>query len=324
MDGRFEPGSARFGRRLRFELGREAAPRSEGPFVPRRGEHSAVHGAPAPRANPVHPMQTVPSERQPDGVHVHTVLFLGGNGHAAGRLDLARAALAEQLGPVRIDLVDIEQPGFEDRAAAPDLDAFLDAVAADMERRDPDGTACVYATGIGALTALALRARGVGVDRPLLIQGAVLWGLERRTFPRLMRGPLPHLLQRAFRLPFLQRRFARKQFRRTLTDAERAAFFDGYARCPAFPRFFRWFTPGFLRELERAFAARPGALAGISVWWGGADAVVGTEELALTQERLGTQWPLRVFPHWGHYPMLDAPEEWAQALSDAVATAARR
>ena len=153
-----------------------------------------------------------------------------------------------------------------------------------------------------------------------MLQAPVLWGLERRIFPRVMRWRIPRrLMERAITLRSFRDRFARKQFLRPIDPATRSAFFDGYLRCAAFADFFEWFTPGFLRDLERRFVARPGALEGISIWWGGRDRVVDLGELRLTEGALGVHWPLAEFPDWGHYPMIDVPEEWAAALCDALA-----
>lgn len=256
------------------------------------------------------------------------VLFLGGNGHADARLDAARAALsrraeAEGRPHPQLELLAVAYPGFEGRPVAPDFETFLTRTERSLEELDPDGTATVYATGIGALVALALRARAATPQRRLILQGGVLWGLEQRLFPKLMRGPMPRLLQLSFRSGAMQRHFARKHFLREPSDGERAAFFGGYASCAAFPQLFRWLDARLLRSLERAFAARPAALRSIEVWWGARDTVVGLPELERTQEVLDTSWPVRVFDDWAHYPMLDAPEDWVRALRDAVATPAR-
>ena len=85
------------------------------------------------------------------------------------------------------------------------------------------------------------------------------------------------------------------------------AFFEGYAQCAALPDFFRWLTPALLRQLEAGFAAHPERLTNISVWWGGQDKVVGLQELRWTEGALHTAFPVRTFPEWGHYPMIDDP-----------------
>lgn len=260
------------------------------------------------------------------------VVFLGGNGHAGARLDPARrvlAGLAEARGRPPLTLRDVPYPGFEGRPRAGSLDAFLAAVAesvrAETGARGEGGGAgrpLVYATGIGGLLALCLRARGELAGVPLLLQAPVLWGLERRLMPRALRmGLAQAALRRAFASPRFQARFARKHFQRPLDRDMHARFFEGYARCAALPDFFAWLTPALLRRLEADFAARPRALRHVAVWWGERDTVVPARELAWTEAALGVTWPVRRFPAWGHYPMIDDPPGWVRALADAVETA---
>src|SRR5262249_22985673 len=161
-----------------------------------------------------------------------------------------------------------------------------------------------------------LRARGVCLDVPILLQAPVLWGLEHRRMPRLLRlGPARLLLRRLFAARWFQAWFVRKQFERPLSPALRQAFFQGYADCAAASDFFAWLTPALLRQLEIKFADRPEALERISVWWGGRDRVVTLQELTWTEKALGVRWPVRNFPTWGHYPMIDEPGDWVRELS---------
>jgi hypothetical protein len=249
------------------------------------------------------------------------LVYLGGNGHATARLDGARAAIVASGAP--IEIADVPYPGFEDRPRAPSFEAFLDAISGLIgERIAAAGRPLVYASGIGGLLALCLRARGDHLDLPMLLQAPVLWGLERRWMPRLMRLlPAERLLRAAFASPRYQARFAAKQFMTPPSAEVRAAFFDGYARCSALPDFFAWFGPRLLRDLEARLAARPEALGRIAVWWGAHDHVVSTKELAWTETALGVRWPLRVFDTWGHYPMIDAPAEWVNGISEGLAAA---
>ena len=241
------------------------------------------------------------------------VLFFGGNGHCTARLAAARRFLPESLA-----LDEVLYPGFEDRPRAASLEDFLGRIT------DAHRPSLVYATGIGGLLALCLRARGELIETPLILQGPVLWGLEHRWMPRLMRFPLAQAaLLRVFTTAAFQRRFVRKYFTHPPDPETVAAFFDGYARCTAAPDFFAWLGPGLLRSLERDFAARPGALERVQIWWGGQDQVVNLQELEWTKTALGIgdRWPVRIFPDWGHYPQIDEPEAWARALTDAVGDA---
>lgn len=243
------------------------------------------------------------------------VLYLGGNGHAPVRLEPARGVLRRLGDPFA--LLELDYP------AASSWENLLTGLGAAVEeagRAHP--RAPVYATGIGALVALALRARGLLLAHPLVLQGGVLWGLERRSFPRVMRLPgLPALLAAGLQTSLVRRRFAARHFLRAHPPAFLDAFFEGYRDATAFSGWFEWLRPGLLRTLERELSAAEGALDGIEAWWGGRDGVVGVEELHVTERALGVEIPLRVFPEWGHYPMIDDPEGWVAEVRRVVETA---
>jgi pimeloyl-ACP methyl ester carboxylesterase len=245
------------------------------------------------------------------------LLFLGGNGHCSARLDPARRALAERGLP--FDILDVAYPGFEGRPRASGLEAFLDDVARRISEGAEGTRPRIYATGIGGLMALCLRARERHMGIPLLLQAPVLWGLERRLMPRILRRlpaerPLRVLLGSR---PF-QSRFARRHFRRAPDAVFLRSFFDGYARCAALLDLFAWMDPALLRRLEGELRGCPDRLADVRVWWGGCDGVVTPAELRQTERALGVSWPARMFPTWGHYPMIDAPGEWIAALADEL------
>jgi pimeloyl-ACP methyl ester carboxylesterase len=252
-------------------------------------------------------------------VSIPVVAFLGGNGHSSWRLGAARRAIAAlagrgEIAPFRLE--DVPYPGFEDRPRAADLDAFLAAAAGSLLELAP---ATALGTGIGGLIALCLRSQGALARVPLVLHAPVLWGLERRWMPRLVRiGPTRRLLPSLFAAEWYQRRFVKKQFLGGLSDADRRAFFAGYARCAAFPDFFDWLRPALLRRLERRFAERPEQLDDIAVWWGEKDRVVDARELALTEEALSRRFALVTFPDWGHYPMIEQPESFVRALAKAL------
>ena len=242
------------------------------------------------------------------------ILFLGGNGHCAGRLDRARRALADRGAP--FDILDVAYPGFEGRPPAQGLESFLDLVSERIAAAAFGSRPRLYATGIGGLVAFCLRARGSHAELPLLLQAPVLWGLERRLMPRLLRHlPARSLLRVLFKSPLFQRGFARRHFTRRPDPADLGAFFEGYACCAALADLFAWLDPALLRRLEASLRGRPDRLSGIGIWWGGRDTVVTLDELRLSEQALGRTWPVRVFPDWGHYPMIDAPHEWIDALA---------
>ena len=249
-----------------------------------------------------------------------TVLFFGGNGHAAARLAGARRALAllvEAREVAPFDIVEVPYPGFEGRPPAADPRAFLAALGEAVGTAAADPDVFVYATGIGALFAVTLRAAGSLGRGPVVLQGPVLWGLERRFLPRLARAGLAPVLVGLFSSPSFRRHFVRRYFAVPPPPEVRDGFFAGYSRCTAAVDLFRWCAPSWLRDVERMAAERPRSLDGIEVWWGARDRVVGPSEQRWTENALGCRWPQRTFADWGHYPMIDDPAAWVRALAEA-------
>jgi hypothetical protein len=243
------------------------------------------------------------------------VLFFGGNGHSAARLATVRAVLA-RMGPAApFELVELPYPGFEGRPSASGREAFLDAcadAASDVIGRDE---VLVYATGIGALFAVTLRAQRRLGAHPLVLQGPVLWGLEHRWLPRIARAGLASVIPRLFAWPAFQKDFVHRHFVEPPVPEVRSGFFDGYAQCAASADLFRWCGPSWLRDVERTGARDPGTLESVEAWWGGRDRVVDPSELRWTERALGVRWRERTFSAWGHYPMIDDPEGWVRAVA---------
>ena len=148
------------------------------------------------------------------------------------------SVLARAGGPFALS--DVPYPGFEGRPRAADWDGFLATVSQGISaHQEQKGSCTLYGMGIGALILLALRGRGECQDVPCVFQGPVLWGLEHRLFPRLMRvGPTPRLLPLVFQSRVFQGAFVRKYLTRPPSPTLRRAFFAGYAQCSALPDFF--------------------------------------------------------------------------------------
>ena len=246
-----------------------------------------------------------------------SVLFLPGNGHDPVRLERVREEIEAAGQP--FDLVEAPYPK---AASFQDLLDQLESRHGTWSEAHPGGL--IYATGIGGLVALSLRARGAFAKHPIVVQGAVLWGLEKRWFPRIMRLPgTPHLLAWAFQRKWIQARFQRHHLRTEPSPDWSRRFFAGYADGDSFAAWFDWLTPGLLRELEAQVKARPAALERLEAWWGELDSVVGPEELAVTERALGATIPVRSFPDWAHYPMIDDPKGWVREVSLAVEAASQ-
>jgi len=245
------------------------------------------------------------------------VYFFGGNGHCRARLIPARITIERlsQANEVKsFEIVEAPYPGFEGRPKAAGFDAFLDAIVP-SSRVD-----LIYGSGIGGLLALVLAVFNKLPHVPILLQAPVLWGLEKRWMPKLMRL-MPHgMFDRITRTRLFQKRFARTRFLRPLDDATLRDFFDGFQQCRAGGDFFDWLTPALLRQLENGLRSDDRCLERLQFWWGDLDRVVTIQELQWTEAALKRSFPVRRFPEWGHYPMIDDPENWIRNLNHVLAT----
>lgn len=216
--------------------------------------------------------------------------------------------------------MDIPYPGFEGRPLAPNRAAFFADVGTSVTKQNHASRIdLIYATGIGGLIVLELLADGKLPAVPIVFQGPVLWGLEHRLMPRTMRlAPIRAAAIRLFRTQAFRSRFCRKYFVQPVSQDFATRFFRGYEECAAFGQFFEWFTPARLESLARKLSSNADVLNRIAIWRGDKDRVVGRDEIRWTEQALKCRFPLRTFPHWGHYPMIDGPQDWVDALERAA------
>lgn len=241
-------------------------------------------------------------------------LVLGDMGHALCRLSRARATCR----PLGFDIKEVHYPGFEGRPRAVSLDAFFEAVEMQVDiYRLSHARPLIYATGLGSLVLLGLRARGKVQDLPAVIQGAVPWLWAReRTQGSAAVGEEARL---SLSEPEARERFIQEHIHSPMDRSEREAFFAGYATCTAFPDVYEWFESGWLASLEGTLAGRPPAINDIQVWLCGEDGHTDEAEHDATMRALGAAWPTERVETWGHFPYLDAPGPWTSALEALIA-----
>lgn len=238
-----------------------------------------------------------------DGVDARPILYLlAGNGGAADWWDDLLPHLHGYRG------VPIELPGFGDNPAPPceDLPAYanclLDATAA--------GNA-ILAVGVNALLVLhALQRRPQHFSRTILLApvGAFLW---QRRLPRLMSfKPLRKLTH--WLLSNRPSWFARKFSARTWSTSQYLRMGSGYRRCRAFLPY--W-------DMVRAETVLPlleWITDPIELIWGGQDAVLPTSHAAAWSAILArADLTIKIVPDWGHYPWIDAPEEFTAQIESS-------
>ncbi len=225
--------------------------------------------------------------------------LLAGNGSAAQWWDDALAHFAHYR-PVPVEL-----PGFGDNPQPPceDLPAYAEALLAMTDPRS-----AIFAVGVNALIVLhALQHKPGHFSRTVLLApvGAFLW---RRRLPALM-SPLP--IRKAIHWALCNRPawFARKFSSQPWPAAHYQRMGDGYRRCRAFVPY--W-------DMVRADTALP-MLEWISdpieLVWGDQDNVLNIEQAAAWSAILArADLIVSLVPGWGHYPWIDAPAAFCQAL----------
>jgi len=249
----------------------------------------------------------------PGGLPV-TVVAVHGNGGGGERFALAGRAM-----PDGTDLVAPTLPGFSTRPRDPSLRTladYADHLAGEVEAvTASDGVAPVLlGHGIGGSIALDLVSRRPGLVRGLVLHAPVGAQLDTRLFPKLMASGAARGLVRMA----ISSRVARPVWRRLFFPhgAPKAAldeFFEAYRHCAVFGDMFDLITAGWFEALA------PVRDVPVVLLWGAEDRVLRRGQADV----VGTKVPgaeVVVHPGWDHFPMIEQPEEYA----DAVAAIARR
>jgi pimeloyl-ACP methyl ester carboxylesterase len=235
---------------------------------------------------------------------VVTLVAVHGNGGGAHRF--ARVA---PLMPSDVALVAVTLPGFAAVPADPSLRSLADfarhlaALVAPMPR-----PRIVLGHGIGGSIALELVQRQAELVDGLILHAPVGTRLERRIFPRLMAIPGARALgRRLFASRLLRPLVRRLLFSRAVPPDYLDRFFEEYRQCSVFSQMFDLITPAWFRGL------RPTELPAVLLW--------GEDERLLAVDQVDDYRALlpraatRRVPGWGHFPMIERPDEYAAEIA---------
>lgn len=239
------------------------------------------------------------------------LLLLHGNGGSTLRYRLCLPALGRRLRAVAVDL-----PGFGASRHLPathySLRDFGEAVAAfsAVHFTQPP---ILLGHGIGGVVAVEAVLADPAAFGGLVLHAPVGARLDQRLFPKIFGfWPTNEALRRLIAAPALRRLWARRFFAdpSRLPFALQAEFFAEYGRCRAFYRFFQL--------LDARWFAQVGRLAlPTLVLWGARDRALGVAQLGDWVRAIPTAQSA-IVPHWDHFPMLEAPDEYGQRLADLV------
>lgn len=233
-----------------------------------------------------------------------TVVAVHGNGGGSFRF----SRLPDPLAP-GVELRAVDLPGFggtpigADVATLDDYGRHLRALLDDAPR-----PRVLLGHGIGGSLALsALQGHDAAADG-LVLHAPVGADLDDRWFPRLMRPrPVRTAVKRAIAAPPTRWALRSRLFAPGVPPEFADHFLAEYRRCAAFELMFDLLTPEWFASL------RPVSTPAVLLW--------GERDRVLRHGQADAFDPLvpgarrRVVPAWGHFPMVDDPEGYADVVA---------
>ncbi|MEO1056798.1 MAG: alpha/beta fold hydrolase [Actinomycetota bacterium] len=232
-----------------------------------------------------------------------TLVAVHGNGGGGFRFARAAPFIADDINFHAVTL-----PGFGGRPADPALRTLPDyAEQLWREIADLPRPVIVLGHGIGGSIALDMVQRHT-IDG-LILHAPVGTRLERRWFPRLMRPePVRALIKWGISSRLTRPLVGRRFFSPAVPADYRNRFLDEYGRAESFSQMFDVITPEWWDGLESVDLP---AL----MLWGSADRVLGADQVADYTALLPQTW-VDVVDGWGHFPMVEGPEDYAATIGD--------
>lgn len=201
-------------------------------------------------------------------------------------------------------------PGFGGERTNPMPASMLQFAEAVRDRlRGLPGPRVVLGHGIGGSIVLEMLQRFPEDADAVILHAPVGADLDRRFFPRLMRPRwVREAGKRAFASRWLRPVWRRLLFRGDAPESYLDRFFEDYARCESFSTMFDIITPEWFESLC------PMDTAGYLLW-GGRERVLKEDQAARFMPLL-PRCAMRIVPEWDHFPMIDAPAEYARVVMD--------
>lgn len=256
-------------------------------------------------------LRDMPPAHQPGpaGQPATTIVAVHGNGGGAHRF-----ARVVPLMPSDVRLAPITLPGFANLPADPALRSLRDyaAVLAEMVA-DVSRPRVLLGHGIGGSIALELVQERADVLDGLILHAPVGARLDRRLFPRLMAVPGARRVgQRLLASRLLRPLYRRLFFSPAVPPAYLDRFFDEYRHCSVFSQMFDLISPTWFRGLRPT--VMPSALL-----WGEAERLLAVDQVREYQVLLPGAI-VRSVPGWGHFPMIEQPQQYAAEISALART----
>lgn len=236
------------------------------------------------------------------------VIALHGNGGGGYRFHLAKPHFME-----KIEFVAPTLPGFGDLSLPSDFSSLEDYADHLQELlKDKSEPIVLVGHGIGGSIALEYCRKYSSRIEGLVLHTPVGAKLKSRLFPRLMRiFGVTEVAKMLIAFPALQGLWKRLFFKANPPATYCAKFFSDYGRCQAFSLMFELIDAAWFDSLPQFPKLKA------TILWGAGEKLLGEEQI----DEFLTKLPLadvNIVDGWGHFPMVDCPEEYASYLSKAV------
>lgn len=185
-----------------------------------------------------------------------------------------------------------------------------DAIAS-VRTADPDGEVVLLGHGIGGSIALDVVARDARAADGLILLSPVGVKLDERLFPKVMSMPPVRKAAKAvISSPFMQvtaGRFLLKPAPRPFAKR----FLAEYANAEAFEVMFDLLNADWFDSL-------PPVEIPVAIVWGGNDRVLDVSHVEAYEEAISNTRRI-VRDDWGHYPMIEQPNDFAEVIAVCAA-----
>ncbi len=232
-----------------------------------------------------------------------TIVAIHGNGGGGFRWDRIPQPVAAGVvlrGP--------SLPGFSGRplpAGKTTMTTFTDAVIEELE--SVQSPRILLGHGIGGAITIDVVAQRPDLVDGLILHAPVAANLESRLFPKVMQSMFIRRAAKRIISSWPMRKVASRLIFAKAPQPYVERFLAEYRRADAFEVMFDLLTAGWYESL-------PVLTVPSVVLWGEKDRVLQVEQAEAVEKKLADV-SRHIEPSWGHYPMIEQPEDYARALA---------
>jgi pimeloyl-ACP methyl ester carboxylesterase len=239
-----------------------------------------------------------------------TIIAIHGNGGGAFRFSL----VPELTAPAALHAITL--PGFQGRPLPDgpiDLSTFTGAVrdaVQEVAAQRPGGSIVLLGHGIGGSIALDVVANDPEAVDGLILLSPVGVKLDERWFPKVMSQPFVRSAAKAVISSTLIQQTAGRLLFKGAPRSFAKRFLAEYGNADAFEVMFDLLNADW-------FDALPGTSVPVALVWGAKDRVLDVSHVEAYEAVIADTRRV-VREDWGHYPMIEQPEDFATTIRDVA------